>query len=122
MAKHRFKKGNQYAKGNTIAPQIFEGRKLTKLVYEEILHKYTNKPLRELQKLMADPGDTPAIEMLVVSILAKAMATGDHQRAEFLLSRLVPKVAETVRVEDVTETEKAKIMAEKLLEIAKDPK
>lgn len=86
----RFKPGNQAAKGNTMAPTVFEGRKLTKVVYESILQKYLGFTLAMVQAAMTAP-ETPAIDLIVLSILSKAMKHGDPNRAEFLLSRLVGK-------------------------------
>lgn len=122
MAKHKFQKGNQYAKGNQIAPQFYEGRKLTKMLYEEILHKYMHKNLNELRAIIANPGETPSIDMMVISILAKCISQGDPNRAEFLLSRLVAKVPQQVQVEDVTDKERIKSMADELLKVAQKPK
>lgn len=118
--KKKFQKGNQAAKGNFVAPKIYEGRRLTRVIYEEILHKYLHCTKAELEAIGKDP-NTTAIELLVVSVMAKAITNGDDKRVEFLLARLLGKVPEHVKFTDETEEKTIKDMALKLLEIAKEP-
>lgn len=119
--KKKFQKGNQAAKGQFIAPKVYEGRRLTRVLYEEILHKYLHMSKRDLERIVSDPGDTPAIELLVISILAKALTGGDDKRGEFLIARLVGKVPDKIEITDRTEEVNIQAMAQKLLEIAKEP-
>lgn len=116
------KKGDKIRKGHTIAPHVFEGRKLTKTMWEDAIYKYMHKPRHEIMALLKDPGPTPAFELMVISILARAVGGGDTTRAEFLLNRIIGKVPDIIHHKDTTEDDKIKLMAEKLLEAAKDPK
>ena len=118
----RFKPGNQVAKGNTVAPTVFEGRKMTRVVYEAILQKYMGYTLKQVQDSMAHP-ETPSIDLLVLSILSKAMKHGDPVRAEFLLSRLVGPTKDSKEPEKTdTSDEKIKGLIEAIACIAQSQK
>lgn len=121
MAAHRIKKGEKLRKGHFIAPAVYEGRKLTKTMFEEIIYKYMHKSKAEIAALIKEPGDTPAIELMVVSIMARAIGNGDTLRSEFLLRRSIGAVVEKVEVEtnDATEQKKTEALANKLLEALK---
>jgi len=121
MAAHRLKKGDKIRKGKYVAPTVFEGRKLTKTMFEEIIYKYMNYSHEQLKKVLTDPGETPAIELMVISIMARAIGSGDTIRSEFLLRRTVGVVTEKVEVktEDVTDQAKTEAIANKLLEALK---
>ena len=115
------KKGDKIRKGKFVAPEVFEGRKLTKTMFEEIIYKYMNKTKAELETLIKNPGNTPAIELLVLNIMARAIANGDTMRSEFLLRRSIGAVTEKVEVEtnDVTDQAKTEKLAAQILEALK---
>jgi len=117
-------KGQKLRKGKEIAPTVFEGRRLSKTMWEEAVYKYMNMPREKLLNLLKDPGEIPAFELMVMSILARAISLGkgDTARAEFLLNRIIGKVPEVIHHKDTTDEDNLKMMAEKLLQVAKDPK
>lgn len=81
-------------KGPTPLPEdIKETRKLTQIEFERIANKYLFARKDEIAKSSADP-NTPVIELLVGSIIHKAVVEGDERRLDFLLSRLVGKVVQ----------------------------
>lgn len=96
-------KGNQYAKGRIMPEGLIAQRRLTRVRLEEILQKYLSTPLTELRELIKNPGDTPSIELIIVSILAKSISTGDQHRLEFLLNRILGKIPDKVEFEDKTD-------------------
>lgn len=118
---HRLKKGDKIRKGKFVAPEVFETRKLTKTMFEEIIYKYMHKTHEELKSIIKEPGQTPAIELMVISIMARAIGNGDTLRSEFLLRRSIGVVTEKVEVktEDVTDQAKTEAIANKLLEALK---
>ena len=115
------KKGDKIRKGKYVAPAVFEGRKLTKTMFEEIIYKYMDKTKSELENLLKNPGTTPAIELMVLNIMVRAIANGDVMRSEFLLRRSIGVVVDKVEVktEDITDQAKTEAIANKLLEALK---
>lgn len=113
------KKGDKIRKGKFMSPAVFEGRKVTKVMFEEAIYKYMHKSHQELKELMTNPGDTPAFELMVVGILARAVIQGDVTRAEFLLNRIIGKVKDVVEIEDTTNKHETEALAQKLLEAIK---
>lgn len=92
-----FKKG---ASGNPKGPaplpeDIKETRKLTQIEFERIANKYLFARKDEIAKASVDP-NTPVIELLIGSIIHKAVVEGDERRLDFLLARLVGKVVQPV--------------------------
>lgn len=91
-----FKEGNPGGPGRKPVPQdVREARKLTQVELERILNKLTDKPLKELQEIRANP-KTPSLEALICSIIIFGIVKGDQFRLDFLLSRLVGKVSNKV--------------------------
>lgn len=121
--RNKIKKGSKIRKGFFIAPSVFEGRKLTKTMWEEAVYKYMHMPRQKLLDLLKEPGEIPAFELMVMSILARAISLGknDTSRAEFLLNRIIGKVPEVFHHKDTTSEDAVKMMAEKLLEVRQDP-
>lgn len=72
-------------------------RKLTKVRFEGILHKYLDHNKDELAKVLKDP-ETKAIDLCVIKILHEAIIRGDQRRLEFILDRLLGKVVEPINV------------------------
>jgi hypothetical protein len=115
------KKGDKIRKGKYVAPEVFEGRKLTKTMFEEIIYKYMNKTQGEIFALIKEPGQTPAIELMVINIMARAIGKGDTMRSEFLLRRSIGAVVDKVEVktEDTTTQKQTDDLAKKLIEALK---
>lgn len=87
-----FKKGESgNPKGPPKVPEdIREARKLNQITFERIANKYLFSNKSEITKSSSDP-NTPVIELMISSIIHKAVVEGDERRLEFLLSRLVGK-------------------------------
>ncbi len=100
-----FQKGNKLGKDRYMPEGLLAQRRLTRVRLEEILQKYLGTPLTKLKELIKDPGDTPAIELIIVSVLAKSITHGDQHRLEFLLNRIIGKVPDKVHVTDETDHE-----------------
>jgi hypothetical protein len=83
-------------------------------MWEEAIHKYMAMSKGQLEALISDPGNLPAFEIMVISILAKAVRDGDVHRAEFLLARLIGKVPDQINIKDVTNDDEIKDKTEEL--------
>lgn len=62
-------------------------RRLSIGKFRELLAYYLNRSLEELQDIIKRP-HTPAIDVLIISILIKAIKEADTNRANFFLDRL----------------------------------
>lgn len=118
----KFEKGNQAKKGKFMLEGQVAERRLTRTKLEEILQKHLHKSKQELMDVLKDPA-TIALELMVVSVLVKAINTGDQVRLQFLLDRIIGKIPEKIemKTQDVTDEEKLKKMALDILEVAKKP-
>ncbi len=80
--------------GPTPIPEdIKQARKLNQIEFERIANKFLFMNRKEIADHVNKP-ETPALELLVGSIVSKAVSTGDQVRLNFLLDRLIGKVAE----------------------------
>lgn len=86
-------------------------RKLTAIEFERAVNRYLFEDRSVVAKAAADP-NTPVIELLITSILHKAVSQGDEKRLGFFLDRLLGRVAN--RIEFDPETLKRIEDAEKL--------
>ncbi len=118
----KFKKGNTAAKGRIMPEGLIAQRRLTRVRLEEILQKYLNTPLTELKEILGNPGTVPAIELMIVSILAKSITAGDQYRLEFLLNRIIGKVPDKVEFEDKTDQAEVDRLKAEYMKIARKPK
>lgn len=73
-------------------------RKVNKTEIERVMNKFLSMTKSEISQLVNDQ-DTPALEIMLASIIVKATTHGDHQRLNFILDRLVGKVKDVVQVE-----------------------
>jgi len=119
----KFQKGNQAAKGRTLPPEQHAIRKLTKVRLEEILHKYMDSTKDELKRIIDNPGETPMIELMVISVMAKGVTQGDQNRLDYLLNRLgnIGPVAQKVEFEDKTDHAEIERLKEEYKAIARKP-
>jgi hypothetical protein len=92
-----FKKGQSgNPSGRPKLPQdLLEAKKLTQIEFERIVNKYLFEGKQKLAQAAADPGTT-VLELLIGSIIHKAVIEGDEKRMEFLLNRIVGKVTERI--------------------------
>lgn len=93
----RWKKGQSgNPKGaQRIPADIKEARKLNQIEFEKIANKYLYSTPDQIKKVTQNP-DTPVLDLLITSILHKAVVEGDEKRLEFLLTRLLGKVPDKV--------------------------
>lgn len=81
-----------------LPPDIREARKLNKQEFERIVNKFLYLTPAEIKAIAEDP-KTPAFELMIGAIVAKAVTQADTFRAEFLIARLVPKLPEKITVD-----------------------
>lgn len=117
----RFKKGNQAAKGRTIPEGQLALRRLTRVRLEEIIHKYMDYDLKALQAIIKDPGPTPAIELIIISLISKSITVGDQYRLDSILNRIHGKVPDKVEFEDKTDHAEIERLKEEYKKIARKP-
>lgn len=79
----------------TIPADIKAARELSKIEFERIANKYLFMTKNEITAAAMN-AETPALELLVGSIVHKAVVEGDERRLNFLLDRLIGKVAERI--------------------------
>ena len=112
-----FEKGNQFGKGRPpVSPDL---KKLMKLNQNE-LHRLLNATLdatkEDLMKIQKDES-AKAVERAFVSIIIKAIQTGDHTRMEWMISRLLGKIPDVVHVQEQhVDDESKKALEEYVLE------
>lgn len=94
-----------------VPAEIKEARKMTRAEVEEILNRYLQMDLgelnRKLLKMQADvqaQRDTgiPMIEAMILTLTNKALVEGDHVRLDFLLDRIIGPVEKKISVIDET--------------------
>jgi hypothetical protein len=93
-----FKPGNPGGPGKPpLPPELKEAKRLTKTAFEAMANRFLWMTTAELAAHHDDPA-TPAIERLIISILAAGETEGDQARAEWFLNRLLGKVTDKVEV------------------------
>ena len=92
-----FKKGQSgNPKGPAPIPEdIKASRQLTNFEFERIANKYLFACKDDVTKALTNP-KTPFIELMVCSVIHKAVVKGDERRLDFLLSRLIGKIVQPV--------------------------
>ncbi len=94
-----FKKGNKanpYGRPKT-PPDLKAARQLTRVKLEILINKYLALGKIEILKIMANP-ETPSIDVMICSIISKAVSHGDEKRLDFILDRLIGKVPKPVEL------------------------
>ncbi len=96
---HRFQKGKSGNPGGRkrIPPDIERARHLTQVELERAINHYFFMDRIELKAALSDE-KTPVLELIVGTIMAKAITAGDHQRLEFILGRMLPKLKERLEI------------------------
>src|SRR5688572_20590077 len=74
-------------------PELISAREQNAKEFEASLYKYM-KATREELKLAANNPATPAQDLAVIKILARAIERGDHTSLNFILDRSIGKVTE----------------------------
>jgi hypothetical protein len=65
---------------------------------KRLLQKLMDLPKQSLEDLAADPS-TPAMDLMVIQIILKAVQDGDHARLNFLFDRTIGKVLDKKEIE-----------------------
>jgi hypothetical protein len=78
-----------------VPADLLEARKFTRLKLERVLNRMIHMTRQELSDYIKNP-NIGAMELLLASILTKAISHGDYQRADFILNRLVGKVPDKI--------------------------
>lgn len=108
MTKIKFKEGES---GNPfgslpIGQDLKEARKLTRVEFERLANKYLHMTWDQIEKIFKEEKKSiPAIEMMILSIMHKAIIEGDERRFEFLLDRTIGQAVRKIQV--VTEVDDA---------------
>ena len=100
---------NRWKPGQSGNPGGKPKAKITIDSIRRIIEKLSFLSREELQKIVSDP-QTPMIELQFASIMAQAAKTGDFSRLNFLMERMVGKVANvnvsaTTGLEDLSDKE-----------------
>jgi hypothetical protein len=95
----RFKKGQVTNPGGRpkTPPDIAKARRLNQIELDRLINKYLWMDRDTMKARLADP-DTPMMEIMIGSIVAKAAQNGDQQRLEFILTRIIGKVKDQLEV------------------------
>jgi len=80
-----------------IPDDIKQAKRLNKLEVERLMNKFMAMTKDEISQSINDP-TTPALEIMIGSIIAKAVSHGDPVRLNFLLDRLIGKVKDELDV------------------------
>jgi len=92
--------GRNFQKGQISNPrgavgmpkEVREARKLSQNEFVKIACNLIKSTRSELQDVL-DNDETTALELMIGNIIVKAIDDKDHQRAEFLLNRIIGRVA-----------------------------
>lgn len=88
-----FTKGNKAAAGKSLPEDIKKAKALNQVELERILNKYLyDSKAYDLDEVLQDPNAKP-IDQVIVRIILEAIEKGDPVRLDFLLQRLIGKVA-----------------------------
>jgi ribosomal protein L29 len=94
MPTPKFKPGCAPGPGRPpLPPGLKEARKLTKTLFEDIVHRLTAMTKDELNEYLRN-SKTSVLEHMVGSIVREAYTRGDQTKLDFLLDRLVGKVSQ----------------------------
>lgn len=101
--------GRDWVKGQSGNPagkpplpeDIKAARKLTAAEFERAVNQYLFQDRNAVAQAAANP-QTPILELLITSIIHKAVSQGDEKRLAFLLDRILGKVANRIEIDPVT--------------------
>jgi hypothetical protein len=118
----QFKKGSSgNPNGRPRVPEdIREARKLDKIAFDRTLNKFIHMPKSEFNNVMKQ--DISKMEQMVGRMIDSACAYGDHHRLNFILDRLIGKVADVVEVSEKCPKDVSKVSFMQFCETAGYPK
>lgn len=94
-----FKPGNPGGGRPLLPEEIKEARKLNKYDVEMSLTNHLRMTRDQIATVIKDP-ESKMLDILVASIIAKAVQTGDQQRLDFILNRTIGKVSDHIEISD----------------------
>lgn len=80
-------------------PEVREVRKLNKHDVELSLTSHLRMTRDQIADVIEDP-NAKMLDVLVASIIAKAVQTGDQQRLDFIFNRTIGKVSDQIEISD----------------------
>jgi hypothetical protein len=104
MAKGRKTGGRNWKKGETgnakgapkVPEDIKEARRLNGPEFDRIANKLLAMTKAEIVKIVNEP-TTPSLDLIVASVIHKAIIEGDAKRLDYLLCRTIGKVVQPVQ-------------------------
>lgn len=78
-----------------MAVELQKIRALNQTTFTATVNKFLSMTKDEVKAASKDPS-TPVLELMVASVMSKAIEAGDQQRLNFLLDRIVGKVPDKV--------------------------
>lgn len=91
-----FKKGHPGGPGRPpIDPETKAARHLNHATVTAAIQRYYNLSLAELQALFVSK-DTPSGDLMIISVMIKAIKEGDYKRLDMLLNRSCGRVKQTL--------------------------
>lgn len=93
-----FLKGNKARLGKGTPEDIKELRALTRDSWERSANKAIHMSIEDLLEVKKNP-KTTALDMMIVSVLIKAIKDGDEKRLNFFLDRLIGKVVQPLTLQ-----------------------
>lgn len=99
----KFEKGNKKGRGRPRKdPELVEVQKINRDIVEARLVSFMTMTREGLKAVIDNPA-TSMLDLMVASLVQKAIKEGDHQRLGFLFDRVIGKVKENV---DITMTQR----------------
>jgi hypothetical protein len=104
MAKGRKTGGRNWQKGETGNPKgapktpedVKALRRLNGPEFDRVANKFLFLTKAEIVRILNDAA-TPSLELIVASVIHKAIIEGDAKRLEYLLMRVIGKVAQPIQ-------------------------
>lgn len=93
-----FEKGNPGGPGRPKSdPELRNAHKLTRTEAEQLLTKFMQMDIEELEAILRDK-KKKCVEHMIGRIVLMGIKNGDHARLDFMLNRLIGKVKENLEV------------------------
>ena len=96
-----FEKGNKKGQGNGRPKTSPEEKKLSRLTrnkFNTIVRTYLDLNREELKKVATNT-KTPALDLMVVSVMNRAITTGDEKKMNWFLEQLFGRLKENKKIE-----------------------
>src|SRR5690606_2138338 len=92
----KFKKGH-VGLNKPLNVEIVQARRMTRAKFEAAANKYLFMSRGEIEAISKDPSTT-MLDLMIISLITKAIKDGDEKRFDFLLDRLIGKVVRTIKI------------------------